>query len=272
VRTEEGYFLLSGIPMRELTRMPSGTVVFDPQVVLHIQPGAIGGYDASIIYDTANSSAQNNNYGKSNTLYIGRSATANSNYLVSRSLLFFELSGIPTTANIDSAKLRLYCFNGNSSIATTLDVHKMLVYWDEGVGDGTTGQASWVKRTPSNNWGANGGLAGTDYSSSYYARITKSGSDVNTWFEWDIKTLVSQWVATPSSNLGLMVKFTDDGTAQTSNRHFLMASSDYTTDATKRPILRVRYTFPDVTVYYVRDAAGNVIATYKIHDVDCIFL
>ena len=44
-------------------------------------------------------------------------------------------------------------------------------------------------------------------------------------------------------------------------QNFKFRSSEYTT-AGYRPKLTVTYTTDVVTTYYIRDAAGNVIATY----------
>ena len=64
----------------------------------------------------------------------------------------------------------------------------------------------------------------------------------------------------------MMIKYKDDEVAITDNlhRYFRFYSSDYPTDPELLPLLEVVYFVQEtVTTYYIRDAAGNVVATYR---------
>ena len=262
IHPDGNHFLLTGVKLRDLINMPGGTIVFDPQVELNYQPNAIGGYDTFIYAKNFYSVRAGWNYGAYNEIRVGRSNHAS--YDRKRTLIQFDLSGIPANAAINTAELSFYCWTTYSGTTSSqLNVHKMLTYWEEGILSGTTGDASWNNRTSANAWGTGGGLAGTDYNSSVIDYVTKAQADTATWFTWDIKSLVEDWVGDAENNLGLMVKYKDDHISTGTHRMFRFYSSDETTADTLRPKLKVNYTEDFATVYYVRDAAGNVIATYR---------
>jgi len=167
---------------------------------------------------------------------------------------------------VDSAKLELYCNYVNSSknqYPAVIDLHKMLVPWDEGNAIGTVDTANWNYRQNNSNWGAPGAQAGVDYASSAASSFTITGNSIlNSWLSWDVQTVVSDWLATPSSNHGVMLKLTDD--LNSVYKYFKFPSADYTTDPSLRPKLTITYTTDNfTTVYYIRDASGQVIATYE---------
>ncbi|MCK5148080.1 DNRLRE domain-containing protein [bacterium] len=260
IHTDEGYFLLAGIKLSQLKKMSKGTVIFDPQVVF--QPNYTLGCDAKIIYKN-NYTRHNYNYGAHYNLHVGR--TYFSSFDKCRTLINFDLSElIPSTATVNSATLSLYCNYSFGSVSTVLDVHKMITEWTEGNNLGTNGYICWNKPMVSaSTW--NGGSAGTDYVSSVSATITKAAANVNQWFDWNVENIVQDWVNNQSGNHGLIIKSRDDHVATQQHKFFQFYSSDYTT-ASFRPKLVVEYTTNDFarTTYYIRDAVGNVIATYEM--------
>jgi hypothetical protein len=95
----------------------------------------------------------------------------------------------------------------------TIDVHKILQEWDEGVGDGFTANlqstgATWTNRTSNGySWSAYGGYI----DNTPIASVTQ-GKNVSLW-EFDITNLVKGWVASPSTNFGVLLKYRNDNIA-----------------------------------------------------------
>ena len=91
--TEQGNFILAGVPLHWFQNQPPGTIVFDPSVNLYANEG-----DAFVY-----SYYPNANCGSSTNLYFGSYASNK----VYRSLLKFDVSFVPEEAKISSAYLKL---------------------------------------------------------------------------------------------------------------------------------------------------------------------
>ena len=138
----------------------------------------------------------------------------------------------------------------------------MLVDWDEGNLLAQVGQASWDKPTATAQTNWNGGQAGTDYATTASQTLSiLNGGILNQWMTWDIATLVQDWLDNPAGNRGMMLKVRDDHIPGVF-KYFRVISSD-NANATQRPKLTITYSEQFTTEYYLRDAAGQVIATYK---------
>ncbi|MBD3289849.1 DNRLRE domain-containing protein, partial [candidate division KSB1 bacterium] len=259
---ESEYYLFSGIPLKWLENQPTGDIVFDPIVELNFQPNNTEGYDNYLIYRENYSAYETYNAGSHSDLRVGR--TYGNDFYIFRGLLKFDLSSIPTNVNIVSSILNLYAYYCSPYTgSTTIDIHKMNIYWEEGSQSYSPGKSNWHYRTQSDEWSQSGCQSGVDYESMVYATKTLTLSDDDSWIEFDIKDLTEYWVQNQSSNYGMMIKYQDDDVTITDNlhRYFRFYSSDATSN---RPLLEVIYFEQEtVTTYYVRDAAGNVIATYK---------
>lgn len=88
------------------------------------------------------------NYGSANYLSIGHDA-APAGLGVARTLIKFDLSGIPPNERVVSATLSLWVSLDNSSNARTISVYRVLRAWVEG-------QATWNVYSTGNNWGTAG--------------------------------------------------------------------------------------------------------------------
>lgn len=261
IHTPQGHFLLAGVKLQDLQSMPSGTVVFDPQVWVS-QPDTAG-YDTWLNYlHLSIFERRDYNYGIRDRIEVLRSYY--SNYHRYRTLIQFDLSALPANAGILSATFEVNCAQvfPLNQYPIVVDLHKMLVSWDEGNQSGSYGDASWNERKPGTSWGTPGGQSGVDYDATVVASFTANSSAIlNQWLDWDVTDLVINWEADPSSNYGMMMKISDEHL--TVYKFFRFHSSDSSSD-TLRPKLSVTYADEgSEVVYYIRDASGQVIATYK---------
>ena len=158
------------------------------------------------------SSQVSNNFGKSEVLNVDSTQ---------KSLIRFDLSTIPDTVTITSAKISLYA---TASVASSsYSVHAISSGnngWIEGNRAVETAgplQPSWSYKDTGNliAWVGSAGLnsAGTDYTSgaedSYMGALV-----VDTRYEWDLNTsLVQGWLITPNSNSGLLIRTSSANTA-----------------------------------------------------------
>ncbi|MCD6520662.1 MAG: DNRLRE domain-containing protein, partial [Anaerolineae bacterium] len=141
-----------------------------------------------------------------------------------RSLLYFDTSSIPTNAVVSRATLHLYLdwYEHMMNLSPNVSIFKVLQDWEEM-------EANWTHRTTSLSWGA----AGCDSSSD--RSMTASGvatiTEVNSWYQWDITSLVQDWVSHPWENKG-MILISDSG------RELRFYSSNY---SSQRPYLQIEY-------------------------------
>ena len=94
-----------------------------PLAVLVLQPDAAAGNDTSVV-----SATPAWNYGTNESLWAGFDSA---NASVTRSLLRFDLAGLPVTATVVNATLELYAFRGGADV---VDVRRAVAPWTEGVG------------------------------------------------------------------------------------------------------------------------------------------
>ena len=196
--------------------------MYKPYETVTLQLGTDPGMDTYI-----SSTFSTTNYG------IGANSVLKENLFGWRyrnQLLKFDLpSSIPVDAHIVSAQLLLYQSSGNSKGDVT--VHKLTGSWIEGTknGSGTADGATWKTYDGTNAWTTNGGdFVATAVNTS---TIT-SGSDITQ--SWEVAPLVQDWLASPSTNYGILLK-TVDSMSPT------FASKEDTTPS-KRPKLIITYT------------------------------
>lgn len=141
------------------------------------------------------------------------------------SLLRTSLSHIPTTATVTRAVLKLYVYS-SGPYPMTVNAYKVTKPW-------AAGEATWIKATAASNWTTAGCRnAPNDYENT--VRSSGSVSKVNTWVQLDITSLVQEWVANPSANLGVLLR------GQTSAGEYVFVSNDYP-NASQRPQLEIVY-------------------------------
>jgi len=115
-------------------------------------------------------------------------------------LIYFSLSGIPSNANILSAKLILYKKKHYSYASgktfKTFYVYRVTKHWSEGY-------VTWNKRTSTSSWSTPGG----DYATPSIAHFNVYTSDPNkTKYEIDITNLVKSYLAGTYKNYGVIIK------------------------------------------------------------------
>jgi len=228
--------LLTGVPYEWLKSTPQGTIIFDPQIEVHIvmQPGPEIGKDALLHHRTDNPNCQYTNYGTGTTLYIGRWQSIK----YYRSVLEFDFSMIPANATIETAYL--HCYNPGSNHLSPM--------------------ATWLRRVtePWTELGvtwANQPTATTSNQVSVPAPGSVTADIVNI----NVKNLVQDMLT--SVNYGFLWISQNEGADGRIN----VARSEHGT-ASKWPKIELNYLLdeaPATTTYYIRDAAGNILATYK---------
>jgi hypothetical protein len=141
-----------------------------------------------------------------------------------RPLLRFDTSAIPANATVTNAQLYLYLnwYEHLPNQTPNVSVYKVLQDWQQS-------QATWNNRLTGTPWGAPGADGATDRSLS--ASGVAAVSTINTWYNWNVTSLVQDWVWNPSGNRGMLM-ISDSGRE-------LRFHSDNA--ATNRPYLRITY-------------------------------
>lgn len=188
--------------------------------------------ELEVSYSITRTTEAGANYGNSQALRVGLDSASNSLY---RSLLYFDLSSIPSNAVMNSSELVLYS-DGNGP-AMSVSLHEVSRNWTEG--DGTAGSgATWLSYNGSANWSNPGG----DYNAvSEAARNVSSAGD----YSWNTTTLVSRLVL-GASNSGFML------VADNESQGMKVFSSGDAADA-QQPRLRITYA---VTTYMAQNATN----------------
>lgn len=153
------------------------------------------------------------------------------------SLIWFNLSDIPSNAIITSATLKLYATAKGSADAVVY-IHKITNNWDEGTGNNnkTSDGATWNNATGTSLWTTSGG----DYDSYIQTNTTVTG--INQQFSWNVASLVQNLVnQTYADNYGFLLR-----TNTTSSGTTTFATSD-NSNASRWPILEINYAIPDTT-------------------------
>jgi hypothetical protein len=137
---------------------------------------------------------------------------------------------VPSGATINQATLELYCIAQSNPGTLTMDLHPVLRPWAEL-------QATWTAATSGTNWSIPGCAdEGTDYGPLVAGRDT---STVNTWHQWDVTGLVQGWMASPTTNHGLIIKGSGDTSVE-----YKYATANYWWALTSSPKLTIRYSTP----------------------------
>jgi hypothetical protein len=260
-------YILSGVPVNWIENQPQGSIILDPQVEIYFEPDGARGKDTWIC---SYSSYQNKNAGGS-----GRLQVENGSNIWKSLLKFVEVENyIPQGATIETATCSLRCYF--NSCSNCLDLHCVTHSWLEGSGTAWNGNTNsptingvtWLERWYGDN--TNNGnnpfsetdpdwqTLGGDYESTP-VDANKSASAGN-WVTWDVKTLVQDWVDGDKENHGMIIQ----SDTYFGYVRFNSAETGYPYTS-YRPKLYIQYQVSDPSpTYYIRDAAGNVIATYKM--------
>lgn len=132
------------------------------------------------------------NYGLSDTLKL-QSGSGDDQH----SILWLDISSIPSGHTILSASLFLYCtYKYKTSF---VNLYRLLHPWQEL-------QSSWQNRATSTPWDGPGCLSGSDYESAYFVRVIVDA--VSTWFEFNVTSTVIGWYNGSIANYGLFLDAT----------------------------------------------------------------
>jgi len=183
------------------------------------------------------------NYGSS--AYMDTSTTPR------HSVVRFDISSIPTDSGISSATLSLYVtsvLNNKDYLYRTVGARRILV--------------DWVESTVT--WNTPGSTEGTHYASTATATkdIYGTSANENQFYDWDVTTDVSDFVAGTQTNYGW--RMVDEGGDATSTVITYVTKED--ANAANHPKLTVTYTAPwdsyesdYSTIDDLYDTAGDII-------------
>lgn len=153
---------------------------------------------------------------------------------IRRSVLEFDISGIPGGAEISSATLGLYYYNHayDDPSGLTVWAYKLTrIDWVEL-------EATWDIYKTGSNWTAAGG----DYVTTNPAGGSTTFPADYGWMSWDVKAIVEKAISDAWSVAELLIKFeTESLEADYSLPVF--HSNNYVDDLAKRPKLVIDYTF-----------------------------
>ena len=157
-------------------------------------------------------------------VYTWPAGTAANTFLVK-----VDLTSIPTTAVIADARLYLYMTGSGGTALEETTIHKITG------DDPTISEATWNVSATGNNWTGAGALGDIAAPENTVLLNTTVG-----WKWYAIPTMVATWVATPSTNKGLLVASEQGSNVSAVDSYRTFASSNHA-DPNIRPMLIVRY-------------------------------
>lgn len=182
--------------------------------------------------------------GAGHSLFVGRVAPLGGGN-ARRSVLQFDLSGIPAEATITGADLKLFM---SVTIAGPTDVtaHRLLASWGEGTSNAANnegqgapaaaGDATWVHRFYFDSaWTTPGG----DYVPAASATQSVGGSGPYHWSGPGLVADIAVWYQHPDSNFGWIVIGRED--TITTAKRFVSRTG---VPVTERPLLHISWTLP----------------------------
>lgn len=144
-----------------------------------------------------------------------------------RILLRFDLADqIPTGSSVLSAKLSLFAWSRRTFYGLRVSVYGVLRPWDEAT-------ATWNRASAAELWASPGcSSVGVDRQGDPTASRFVYFTD--RFYDWDITSLVQQWVDNPATNRGLLLM------GQNVDQEILFRSSEWRVP-TQRPMLTIVY-------------------------------
>ena len=177
----------------------------------------------TIIWRDYNDSTGDTDYSESDQLVIQTRSGINRIY---RGLLYFDISGIDTGTEIESAYLNLYASWETEYQTNDFNVSRLTQEWTEG-------EATWSGGTTTTTW-YGGDWAAEDTST---VRIDSISGDSNytypyhnEWIEWDITGIVKDWIESGETNYGLIL-YQEDIVNYSNNQAIIFHSSEYADEA-----------------------------------------
>lgn len=194
VRTKDGQVVAAPT---QLVRLPKAGRT--TKVLTATQDTTLSSARTTLTHDTIDDG------GPKNWLSVGNNSAT---YGDTRALLRFPALGIPATARVLDAKVRLWgTQTAQDSPGAVYALRPLTREFDESA-------ATWVKADATTNWTAAGGDVG--------AVVGDTGAKTNdpARHDWNITSLAQSWVTTPSSQRGVAVMMADE-TAQQERTLFL---------------------------------------------------
>lgn len=193
--------------------------------ILTLQPDATAGYDSLIFAQDATT-----NFGTNISLNVGETVSATELF---RSLIKFDLSSIPSTANITSAVLNLWVSSSaGASSDLTINVFRVLRNWVED-------QVTWNVYSTGNSWATAGcGNSTSDYNSTEISDkpVVSNSAAAGTKVTINLTPArVKEMIDGTLTNYGFLIK----GQTETDNRISFRSSDNAT--AAERPQLIITY-------------------------------
>ena len=178
------------------------------------------------------------NYGSEAALYV-ESYDAQQR----RTLVQFDLSTIPPSAEITSATLKLYYATYSKSVVAG-ESPGGRIYWAYRVTQPWTESGiTWNKYDGTTPWTTAGG----DYTGTGGAALTMPSS-MPRWVEWDVTNIVEAWIEDSQPNYGFIIKDADETLTVDNWVWTSFRSSEYITQEDRNPILEIIYTDPNAQV------------------------
>lgn len=182
--------------------------------------------------------------GAGTVIRSGRTGNNGGNKVL-RAVMYFDISEvIPVDATVTSARLELSLLSSSSG-AISMSIYEMTASWGEGASDSDSGlgapsetnDATWLHRFyPSVLWTTPGG----DFNPTALAsQSVSTGIATYVWTSASLGTTVQQWISTPASNFGLILR----GNESSSNTAKGFASREFRT-VSLRPRLVINYELP----------------------------
>jgi RHS repeat-associated protein len=243
-------YMLVGVPWNWIDAAPEGDLIIDPTT------NAATGDDVRL-YDTAN-------YGTSTILAVGKFPSGGT--LKARTLINFNLSGVPTNATVLRATMNLKYYEavnygGGTWVDRWMQAHQMLVNWNEA-------QATKDNRLTGTAWNATyGKIGGTvppaDDANGQFESTTlfwqSELSQLPKWKSCDLTALTQDWLNGTVSNYGVILWATNEDVAGYTMRFHSSEASN----SSDRPYLEVVYSTEATTktVYFLKDHLGSIRAT-----------
>ncbi len=154
-----------------------------------LQPAPAAGMDTYILYEK-----KDNNFGNAPILVTDSERAGRG---PARSLVQFNLTGIPAGATITAATLRLYLSKNTGSQADVVEAHRLTRSWVEG-NSGKNKGATWNRYDGLHAWLTPGG----DYDATLAGSFVASGIG---WKSMAITGLVQDWFSGKYPNQGLIL-------------------------------------------------------------------
>ncbi|WP_079044715.1 MULTISPECIES: DNRLRE domain-containing protein [unclassified Streptomyces] len=188
VRTKDGQVVAAPTQLVRLPKAGRTTKVLDAT-----QDTTLSSTRTTSTHDTIDDG------GPKNWLSVGNNSAT---YGDTRALLKFPALGIPATARVLDAKVRLWSTQtAQDAPGAVYELRPLTRDFDEAA-------ATWVKANATTAWTAPGGDFG--------ASVADTGAKTNdpARHDWNVTSLAQSWVTTPSSQNGVVIRTADETAAQ----------------------------------------------------------